>query len=153
MELFSDTIARTKLAFRTYTHLRVLEPKMLAWPGGEEMLTVDKEIIHEDCFMMQHCFEAFWVKNYLAEARGPLIAEQSRFLCREGGRIEMFWKISPQLMMQLGSGLFTTRKEWAYVISNLYDPADGTDGSDGSFISGHQYNGMSRAILLESKPN
>jgi hypothetical protein len=34
MELFSDTTARTKLAFRTYARLRVLEPKMIQWPGG-----------------------------------------------------------------------------------------------------------------------
>jgi hypothetical protein len=66
------------------------------------------------------------------------------------------FKIScPQHLTQLGSVLFTTREQWALVISHFYDSLSEDD--DDSFISGHKYNGMAvygcSASPLESKPN
>jgi hypothetical protein len=46
------------------------------------MLTANKHIIHEDHFIMQHCFEAFWVKNYLTGPKAPRALELFSFLCR-----------------------------------------------------------------------
>jgi hypothetical protein len=66
------------------------------------MLTVNKHIIHEDHFMMQHCFDAFWVKGYLTGSKGTLVSEQFSFLCREDGRLQSFQYFPPQLLMQLG---------------------------------------------------
>jgi hypothetical protein len=89
--------------------------------------------------MLQHYYKAYLSHNYLSTPKVSLYIEQVIALCRKDERLGLCKGLTPQLLMQLGAGSFTTRNEFAHVVSHLND---NVDNNVKSFISGDRYNGM-----------
>jgi hypothetical protein len=71
--------------------------------------------------MLQHYYKAYLSHNYLSTPKVSLYIEQVIALCRKDERLGLCKGLTPQLLMQLGAGSFTTRNEFAHVVSHLYD--------------------------------
>jgi hypothetical protein len=167
IELFHDIAFRRVLNTQPWARLQVLEPNLLPWNIGQNMLDVNAHIIITDRFLFNHRFGHFWANHYAndgeadegkGKGKGKGEAESDEdagsvtfpgnlqkvlALCRKHNRME-YGDMLHQLRMQLGCGLLTYQ-EWAYVNSKIADAisGDGVEVTAHSFQGSHTYHNSS----------
>jgi hypothetical protein len=63
MESYHFTEGRAILRTATYFRMKVIEPRLVPWPEGGNMMTTNKHILTKDHWMVQHCFDCIWVST------------------------------------------------------------------------------------------
>lgn len=91
MEMFHDEKLRKELIVQVWSHFCTIEPDLLIWKLGENMLSVNKHLLHKDHFIFRKCFGAMWMKGF--EARllpgSPKGELSCKVLCRVHEKVEL----------------------------------------------------------------